>query len=81
MTLWYGPIGWQSLFWAERKEEKNHFPFAIFNLATPKVVVIYGILRYIKVNSLFMEQFGESLMCFYIFSPNSSNQMHNSFFI
>lgn len=39
---------------AKGRGEKNHFPFAIFNLATPKVVVIYCILRYIKVNSLFM---------------------------
>lgn len=38
---------------SERKKKKIISPFAIFNLATPKVVVIYGILRYIKVNSLF----------------------------
>ncbi|KAK5847843.1 hypothetical protein PBY51_016939 [Eleginops maclovinus] len=51
VTLWYGPIGWNRLSWVERKEEgeKNHFLFAIFNLATLKRVVIYCILRYRKV--------------------------------
>ena len=55
VTPWFGPIGWHGLSWAKRKAEgeKKPFLFAIFNLATLKVVVIYCILRYRKVNSLF----------------------------
>lgn len=34
---------------AKGRGEKNHFLFAIFNLATPKEVVTFGILHYIKV--------------------------------
>ena len=33
---------------AKGRGEKNNFPFAIFNLATLKVVIIYCVLRYIK---------------------------------
>lgn len=62
---------------AKGRGKKNHFPFAIFNLATLKVVVIYSILRYIKVNSRFYgsyeESFGKSQVkeCFNIFSQNA----------
>lgn len=54
VTWWYGPIGWHCFSWAEQKEEGKKFAFAIFNLATLKVLVIYCILRYIKVNYLLM---------------------------
>lgn len=61
VTWWFGPIGWQSLSWAERKEEgkKIYFPCAIFNLATLKLVIICRVLCNIKVNS-FYGSYGES---------------------
>lgn len=39
---------------AKGRGEKKYFPFAIFNLATLKVVIVYCVLRSIKVKSLFM---------------------------
>lgn len=72
VTLWYGPIGWHSSSWAERKEEggKKHFPSAIFNLPAPKVVVICGFLRCVKVKLSFYEN-SKSLVCFNIFFFNT----------
>lgn len=78
VTPWGRPIGLRGLSWAERKEEgqKNIFSFAIFNLATPKVVLIYCVLRYIKVNSLFMKiPFGRWKVRGAVFPRNASGQM------